>query len=329
VAENTCANQVSISATGFPSLPGPLVAKYFPTSTQPSYLSVSLFDEAQLSHGLFATVYSDLHFNNVISNRVVSLNASAASPLRSRLKAPSYVSFAARLRGTIMVNLSGTCIASSIRESSPDAVFALQLSVFVLSAKIIEATGLSSSAIAATGAFFVSSVLRLYDIYVHHSETCSPSCGDSTALDVSITCSSAATATSTIVQIYALHSLLTSGLFDASAYPTVHPSAPCTSTSFIFGESFSVATAGIANRFSVRVQDAYSNPVDQLSQFFSAATMLCPTAKVEANTTICTATGSLVIVQHAPKVAGPHGKSVSVNGAGWLAGVVAVVPVFA
>jgi len=327
---NSCASRTSIVRMTVPG-PGPstgvLSGAFVPVSAQSSYLSVSLFDASNIAYGLFATVYADSHYSTILSSKQTTLSA-AAPYLRSQFNVPANVSFSSALRGAVRVNQSSTCVVAASRAATAALAFAVQLSVFVQSEKVFEASGSSTATIAATGRFFASSDIRLYDIDVYYSETCSPSCSDTSSLLLSISCTSSSPPSTQNLQVLALPSIPQTGAFDAAAYPTVFPGAPCSSKSFVFGPGVSLATAGVANFFSIQINDAYSNPVDRslsMSQLLSETAILCPTANLDANATMFSSIGSVVSVKYAPQTAGSHGYSIFISSASWLTGVVSVV----
>ena len=94
-AANSCASQASVAA---PTPDQSFSAKYLPLLSVPSYISISLFDDLKLAYGLFATVYADSSYHTILSNKVVSLNTSAAPYLRSLVDVPTDISFSAAFR---------------------------------------------------------------------------------------------------------------------------------------------------------------------------------------------------------------------------------------
>jgi hypothetical protein len=323
---NVCSSQSSVAAPGPQSSSRSLSARYLITSTRPSYLSVSLFDAANAIHGLYATVYSDSSYSAILSNKIVSLNSSSAPHLRSRLNVPSNTSFTATFRGNFMLNTSSSCVASASHAGTSGPDFTVQFSVFIQGEKVIEASGPSSAAVVATGAFLVKSGNNFHDIDIFYSETCSPSCSDSSALIFSVSCASSSPST-ILPDLFALSSVAASGVFDGVAHLSVYPAAPCAAKSFVFGSSFSLATAGISNYLSIRVLDAYSNSVEHsVAQLLGEFSLLCPTAKLDASITVFLSTGSDVTVRYSPKVAGSHDYAISVSGSTWLSGIISVVP---
>lgn len=224
---NVCSSQSSVAAPGPQSSSRSLSARYLLTSTRPSYLSVSLFDAANVIHGLFATVYSDSSYSAILSNKVVSLNSSSAPHLRTRLNVSSNTSFTATFRGNFMLNTSSSCVASASHAGISGPDFTVQFSVFIQSEKVIEASGPSSAAVFATGAFLVKSGNIFHDIDMFYSETCSPSCSNSSALIFSVSCTSSSPSSIILPELFALSSVAASGVFDGAAHLSVYPAAPC------------------------------------------------------------------------------------------------------